>query len=173
MVSDFMKLLADTNGEQHTIEIVRDGKKLTARVDDRPYLLEASEPEPNVFLLKHEGKIFEVFVSPQNDSSKPFQVRVGTNELEIRLIDPKRLRGSIVGSEIAHGKAEIRTAMPGKIVRVLVTVGSKVQKGDGVIVVEAMKMQNELKSPKDGIITEVRSAEGDTVNSGDILVVLV
>ena len=167
-----MKLQAEIDHEKHIIEISRDGEKLTARVDDRSYLLEASEPEPNVYLFKHEGKIFEVFVSPQTNSSEPFQVRVGTNELEIALTDPKRLRGSIVGSDIAQGRAEIKTAMPGKIVRVLVAVGSKVQNGDGVIVVEAMKMQNELKSPKDGVVAGLRFTEGDTVTAGDILVVV-
>jgi biotin carboxyl carrier protein len=167
-----MKLEAQTNGKKYSVEIMRDGENLTACVDDRSYMLEASEPEANIFLFKHEGKIFQVFVSPQKDPGDPLQARIGTHELEIKLIDPKRLRGSSVSGEVAHGKAEIKTAMPGKVVRVLVAVGSEVQKGDGVIVVEAMKMQNELKSPKDGLITDIRFAEGDKVNSGDIMMII-
>ena len=62
--------------------------------------------------------------------------------------------------------------MPGKVVRILKAVGDEVAKGDGVIVVEAMKMQNEMKSPKDGVIKEIRVAESDTVGAGDILVVI-
>ena len=62
--------------------------------------------------------------------------------------------------------------MPGKVVRVLVAEGDAVQKGDGVIVVEAMKMQNEMKSPKDGVVSKIKIAEGDTVSAGDILVVI-
>ena len=62
--------------------------------------------------------------------------------------------------------------MPGKVVRVLVETGATVQTGDGIIVVEAMKMQNEMKSPKDGTIKEIRFAEGATVNAGDVLVVI-
>ncbi len=59
--------------------------------------------------------------------------------------------------------------MPGKIVRILVESGAEILQGDGVIVVEAMKMQNEMKSPKDGIVKEIRFAEGETVNAGDVL----
>ncbi len=164
-----MKLLAEINNEKHEIEITLDGSKVFANIDGRKYELESSEPEPNVYLLKHEGKIYEVFVSPQQD---PLNVRLGTNELQITLIDPKRLRG--VGGADAHaaGLAEIRTAMPGKVVRIIAAVGAEVQKGDGVMVVEAMKMQNEMRSPKDGVVKEIRAAEGATVNAGDVLAVI-
>jgi glutaconyl-CoA decarboxylase len=62
--------------------------------------------------------------------------------------------------------------MPGKVVRVLVSVGQKVSKGDGVIVVEAMKMQNEMQALSGGIVKEVRAREGDTVEGGAELVIL-
>ena len=62
--------------------------------------------------------------------------------------------------------------MPGKVVRVLVAVGAVVEKGQGLIVVEAMKMQNEMKSPKDGVVIVVKTSEGATVSAGEILVVI-
>jgi biotin carboxyl carrier protein len=62
--------------------------------------------------------------------------------------------------------------MPGKVVRVLVEAGQAVEAGQGLIVVEAMKMQNELKSPKSGTVAELRAANGSTVNAGDVLVVV-
>ena len=62
--------------------------------------------------------------------------------------------------------------MPGKVVRILVSNGAQVQKGDGVIVVEAMKMQNEMKSPKDGVVTTILVKEGDNVGAGDVLLVV-
>ena len=167
-----MKLQAAIDGAKHEIEVTRDGDRLFARVDDRDYDLEASEPEPNVFLFKHEGKIFEVFVSPQKNANDPYAIRVGTAELEITLTDPKLLRGTTTEADAVGGKAEIRTAMPGKVVRILVAKGAEVQKGDGVMVVEAMKMQNEMKSPKDGIVTAIRVKEGDAVGAGDILLVV-
>ena len=62
-----MKLQAAVDGERHEIEIAYDGGRLLARVDERHYQLEASEPESNVYLLKHEGRVFEAFVSPQKN----------------------------------------------------------------------------------------------------------
>lgn len=167
-----MKLQAELNNEKREIEILSEGDKVFARVDDREYELEASEPEPNVFLLKNENKIYEVFVSPQQNAGEPLQVKVKNQSFEINLIDPKRLRGAGGAGESADGAAEIKTAMPGKVVRVLVKPGAEIQKGDGVIIVEAMKMQNEMKSPKDGIVKEIRFSEGATVNAGEILAVI-
>jgi len=167
-----MKLQAKIDSKPHDIEIIHSDDKVSGEIDGRSFELEVSEPEPNVFVLKNEGKIFEVFVSPQKDAGGPFQVKVGTNEVEITVTDPKRLRGSAAGAEDASGKVEIKTAMPGKVVRILKSVGDSVEKGDGVIVVEAMKMQNEMKSPKDGVIQEIRVAESDTVGAGDVLVVI-
>jgi len=167
-----VKLQAEIGDDKFEIDITRENDKVFALVNERKYELDASEPEPNVFLLKHNGKIYEVFVSPQSDTTGHMNVSVGTNEFEVKLFDPKRLRGS--GSEHVHGdgKAEIKTAMPGKVVRILKSVGDTVKKGDGVIVVEAMKMQNEMKSPKDGHIAEIKVVKGDTVSAGDVLVVI-
>jgi biotin carboxyl carrier protein len=167
-----MKFIAETNGNRHDIEIVRDGARVLANIGGREYQLEASEPETDVFLFKKEGQVFEAFVSSQANSNDPKLVRVGTQVHEVRIIDPKRLRGSKSDTETSSGRAEIKTAMPGKVVRILVSAGNAVQKGDGVIVVEAMKMQNEMKSPKDGVVIEIKVAEGDTVSSGDVLVVI-
>ncbi len=167
-----MKLQAELNNEKHEIEIKRKGEKVFARVDDREYNLEASEVEPNVYLLKNENKIYEVFVSPQTNQNEPLQIKVKNQEFEINLIDPKRLRGTIGNSEQADGVAEIKTAMPGKLVRILVEAGAEIKQGEPVLVVEAMKMQNEMKSPKDGIVREIRFAEGTTVNAGDVLAII-
>lgn len=166
-----MKLQAEIGDRQLELEITRDAGKVFAGLNERDYELEASEPEPNVFLLKNRGKIYQLYVS-QQDSSGCASVTVGSNEFEVKLIDPKRLRGSGGSTTDASGKAEIKTAMPGKVVRILLSNGDEVNKGDGVIVVEAMKMQNEMKSPKDGRVSEIKVVEGDTVGAGDVLVVI-
>lgn len=167
-----MKLQAEIGDAKHQLEIKRDGEKVFADIDGRKYEVEASQPEPNVYLLKHENKVYEIFVSPNERLDEPYQVRAGTHELEIKLIDPKRLRGTSGSDALADGVAEIKTAMPGKVVRILVEKGSEVKKGEGVVVVEAMKMQNELKSPKDGVVKDIKIAEGATVSAGDVLVVI-
>ncbi len=167
-----MKLLAELNKEKHEIRLEQTGEKIRAEIDGRTYELEASEPESNVYLLKYIHKIFEVFVSPNEKPTEPFQTEVASQHFEIKISDPKRLRGTSAGIGEIEGKAEIKTAMPGKVVRVLLGEGAEVRIGDGIIVVEAMKMQNEMKSPKDGVIKEIRFNEGATVNAGDILAII-
>ena len=70
------------------------------------------------------------------------------------------------------GAAEIISPMPGKIVRVLVEAGAHVEAGAGIIVVEAMKMQNEMKAPKAGVVVSINAAVAATVNAGDVLAVI-
>lgn len=164
-----MNLQAEIGDNKHEIKISRVDGKLLASVDGRDYELETSEPEPGVFLFKHGGKVYEAAVVQPSSDGGPTQVRVGTHEFEVRVIDPKRLRGAGSGADHGDGVAEIRTAMPGKVVRVIAEAGTDVRKGDGVIVVEAMKMQNELKSPKDGVVKEIKVPEGSTVSAGEIL----
>ena len=160
-----MKLQAKIGEEKHQVEIKREGEKLFAKVNDRSYEIEVSEPEPGIFLFKHEGRVYEASVA----GGEPTHVRIGPNEFEVRVTDPKRLRGAGGGDDNTDGLVEIRTAMPGKVVRVLSEAGVEVKKGDGVIVVEAMKMQNELKSPKDGVVKQVKVSEGSTVSAGEVL----
>lgn len=158
--------------EKYEVEVRREGDQAFARIDGREYELEVSEPEKGVYLFKSNGKITEVFVSPQPKPDQPVLVQTGGHSLEITLIDPKRLRGSASGSDHGDGAAEIRTAMPGKVVRILLSAGEDVEKGEGVLVVEAMKMQNELKAPKAGIVKEIKVQEGSTVAAGDVLAVI-
>ena len=167
-----MKLIAEINDEKHEIAFKQTGERLTADIDGRIYELEASEVEPNVFLLKHENKIYQIFVSPKQNPQEPFSVFVGNYNFEIKIFDPKRLRDATDAAGGTDGTVEIKTAMPGKIVRVLVEAGAEIKKGEGVIIVEAMKMQNEMKSPKDGIVKEIRFAEGETANAGDVLAII-
>jgi biotin carboxyl carrier protein len=157
-----MKFHADVGDQKHEVEIRREGGKIFAQIDDRKYELEVSEPESGVYLFKHDGRIFEASVSNGH-------VRIGGNEFDVRLVDPKRLRGGGADADHGHGIVEVKTAMPGKVVRILVEAGATVEKGDGVVIVEAMKMQNELKSPKAGVVKDVRAREGATVGAGDIL----
>lgn len=166
-----MRLQAEIADQKHDIEINRDGREVKARVGDREYELDVSEPETGVFLIKNGGKVFEVSVDPKTADGTN-RVSLKDRVFDVKIIDPKRLRGSGGTDADASGKAEIKTAMPGKIVRILKAEGDTVEKGEGVIVVEAMKMQNEMKSPKDGSITAIKFVEGDTVAAGDVLVTI-
>jgi len=107
-----------------------------------------------------------------------WEVRVAGNEISIgqhrflfEIDDPRRWRRSSQAGG-AHGRISITAAMPGKVVRVLVREGDAVEAGAGVLVVEAMKMQNEIKSPKKGRIQRILVGEGAAVNAGDVLAIV-
>jgi len=167
-----MKFIAGSDRGKHAVEIVREDGRVFASVDGRKYVLEASEPEDGVFLFKNDGAIFEAFVSQLPNPDDAGQVHIRDEVCEIRITDPKRLRGAKSTDADASGKVEIKTAMPGKVVRILVSEGDSVQKGDGIIVVEAMKMQNEIKAPKVGNVGRIKVTEGDTVSAGDVLLTI-
>jgi biotin carboxyl carrier protein len=86
--------------------------------------------------------------------------------------DPRSLQGRRGAGAGTEGPRPVKAPMPGRVVRLLVEVGEDVEEGQGVVVIEAMKMQNELKSPKAGRVIRVGAAVGDTVGSGDVLVVV-
>jgi biotin carboxyl carrier protein len=86
--------------------------------------------------------------------------------------DPRSLQGRRGAGAGTEGPRPVKAPMPGRVVRLLVEVGEDVEEGQGVVVIEAMKMQNELKSPKAGRVIRVGAVVGDTVGSGDVLVVV-
>jgi biotin carboxyl carrier protein len=89
----------------------------------------------------------------------------------VQVVDPRELSGAATGGG-ARGRVEVRAPMPGRVVRVLVAEGAAVESGQGVVVVEAMKMQNELASPRAGTVSAIRAAEGAAVSAGEVLVVV-
>jgi biotin carboxyl carrier protein len=168
-----MKLIAEITGTKQNLEIRRDGARVWAEIDGRLYELEAHEPEAGVYLLMHGGGVYECRVETGVGTARgSSEVSVRDSVYEVALIDPKRLRGARGAGAEASGRAQVAASMPGKVVRVLVAEGAQVEAGDGLVVVEAMKMQNELKSPKSGTVVEVRAEAGATVNAGDVLVVV-
>src|SRR5208282_2958257 len=89
--------------------------------------------------------------------------------VEVR--DPRDAsRGS--RASVGSGRQNVTAPMPGKVVRVLVDVGDEVEVGQGLVVVEAMKMQNEMKASRPGRVIEVRATAGETVGPGDTLLIL-
>jgi biotin carboxyl carrier protein len=148
-----LKAIIGETEEEVGLELV--GGRVKARIGARSYELEAREIEPGTYLFFVENKVREVRVDER-----------------IKIVDPKRLRSGQNSGGHHHGVAQIVAQMPGKVVRVHVEAGTTVEKGAGVLVVEAMKMQNEMKSPRAGMIVSVNVKPGDTVNAGDVLAVL-
>jgi biotin carboxyl carrier protein len=95
-------------------------------------------------------------------------ITIGGHRFLFEIDDPRRWKRS-GHNPGADGRASIAAAMPGKIVRVLVAVGDDVVAGQGIMVVEAMKMQNEVKAPQNGRVTSIEARENDSVNAGAVL----
>jgi biotin carboxyl carrier protein len=169
-----MKLNAEIDGEKVALEVRREGGRVFGEVEGRLYELEVREVGAGEYLLIHGGRVYECRVGGEPGAAGRGALRVsaGGREYGVRLTDPKHLRGAASGGGEQGGSAQIKAPMPGKVVRVLVEAGQAVEAGEGLVVVEAMKMQNELKSPKSGTVAELRAEPGSTVNAGDVLVVI-
>jgi biotin carboxyl carrier protein len=97
---------------------------------------------------------------------------VGSARYSAELRDPRSLRARQRAGIGEEGARKLLAPMAGKVVRVLAPEKSEVEAGQGVIVVEAMKMQNEIKSPKKGVVQKILAAEGAPVSAGDVLAIV-
>ena len=126
------------------------------------------ETQPGVFSVVSGTRSYTVRV---NRTAEGFEVWVGTRHVFITVSDPRDVSNS--SKDVAHrGPQEIRALMPGKVVKVLAQLHEDVAAGAGILVVEAMKMQNEMKAPRNGRISRIFVHEGATVGAGQPLVVL-
>lgn len=167
-----MKLLADIEGEPQELSIRREAGRVFAEIDGRSIEMEVTESADGLYLLIIGGRVYDCRVGQSAAQPAKAEVRVRGQVYTISLADPKRLRAT--ASEGAHedGSAQIVAQMPGKVVRVHVEAGAQVEAGDPILVVEAMKMQNEMKSPKAGRVTAINTKAGATVNAGEVLAVI-
>lgn len=163
-----IKLQAEINGGRHDLRLRREGELVSAEVEGRVYSLEVHNPASGVFLLRSGTNVFHCRVEV-GGKPRVLNVSLRGRDYAIELSDPKRLRGSQSAGAHDHGAVQIVASMPGKVVRLLVELGSQVEAGAGIVVVEAMKMQNEMKSPKAGVVTSLSATAGATVNAGDVL----
>jgi biotin carboxyl carrier protein len=167
-----MKLHATVNDAQTDIQIRDDGSRVFAEIENRNYEFQVQESALGSYLMIHRHLVFDCRVEGRLESGKPINVAVGQTEFLVTLTDPRRLRGTTGVEAGGDDVARIVAPMPGKVARVLVAVGDQVKAGDGVVVVEAMKMQNEMKTPKAGTVTSLTAEPGATVNAGDVLAVI-
>lgn len=165
-----MKLNVKIGGRDRTVEIARDGEKTQFCLDGREIAADLMEVQPGIYSVLIGGQAFEASVTADSSSSR---VLIGGQEFPFEIADPRRWNRGRGGMAGAEGKQSIAAPMPGKIVRLLVKNGDSVEIGQGLIVVEAMKMQNEIKSPKAGKIERLDAREGQAVNAGEILAVIV
>lgn len=162
-----MKFLARHGEREIVIEIERDGAGYRVVVDGKVLEADLVSAGGHIQSLRFEdGRQFSLI---DHRSGTMHEISLSTSSIQVDLRDPLALKRSRSEDQVSAGGV-VRALMPGRIVRVLVQKGEPVRKGAGLIILEAMKMENEIVAPTDGVVTEILVAMGDTVDSGAELV---
>jgi biotin carboxyl carrier protein len=166
-----METQVEIDAKELKVSLKRSGNRVVAEVEGRRYDLTLFDVEPGVYLVLFNNQVYEYRVD-KDSRSNSLHIHTGNISYNVNVTDPRRWQRD--KSSIGHGSghARIVAPMPGKVVRVMVEVGSNVSAGQGIVVVEAMKMQNEIKTSRDGKVVEILVETGSTVNAGDLLAVI-
>src|SRR5215813_11082547 len=162
-----MKYEVCIGGQVRVVELSRNSERWRVSLDGQALDVDAVEIATNTFSILLEGESFEVRIAPAPDGS--LTLHTGIAEYTAAVEDPRAWRGRRHGAMEAEGRQQIAAPMPGKVIRLLVQEGDAVEVGQGLLVVEAMKMQNEIRSPKSGKVEKLFVKEGQAVNAGDVL----
>ena len=170
----------DTGEDEHPARITLDGqahdidwKQIAPLAPDAKGHIEAG----GRYNLLIAGKSYEVFARritrPNEKNGQSYEIFVGDQRFEVKAEDERsRLLASLIKGGEHSEEANISAPMPGLVVGVLLEVGASVDVGQPVVVLEAMKMENDLPAPIPGVVKEVLVSKGQTVDLGDVLVVI-
>lgn len=164
-----MKLFIEFGGKTHRFEIVQTGGTLRFLLDDKPLDADAAEVARGIYSILIGGEAFEVRTEV---AAGKLRVVSRGHEMLAAVRDPRQWRRRGGAALQAEGRQQIIAPMPGKIIRVLVKAGDAVETDQGLLVVEAMKMQNEIRSPKSGTVERLSVAEGQAVTAGEVVAVV-
>lgn len=139
-------------------------------IEGQTIQVDAAASGPTIYSIIEDGRQFEAMV--EEKGAHGFDVLIAGQLLHLEAVDErtKLLAGS--AAPIAEGKQAIEAEMPGKVVKISVAVGAEVREGQGIVILEAMKMENEIPSPINGTVTELGVEEGATVEGGALLFVV-
>jgi biotin carboxyl carrier protein len=160
---------ATIDGRNYRLELEHIAGDWRCRVDGREILVDAVLTRGDVLSVLIDGKAYEI---KRERTPTETHLWVGSVCYAAAVRDPRSLRSRRVGMGDDKGPKKLLAPMPGKVVRVLVEEKSEVQAGQGVLVMEAMKMQNEIKSPKKGVVQQIVVGVGASVNAGDVLAIV-
>jgi biotin carboxyl carrier protein len=155
-------------GKNYRLELERVEDRWSCRLDGREVEVDAVLARTDVLSLRMGNKAYEVKCERVGSE---VHLWVGSQCFAADVRDPRSLRGRSRPVD-EQGPRKLTAPMPGKVIRLLVSEGDEVEAGKGLIVVEAMKMQNEIKSPKNGKVQKVLVASGVAVNAGDVLAIV-
>ena len=166
-------LEVEVDGKLRRIALERKDEGYIAHLDGRAIPVDLCEPMPGVLsLLINDGETQRSYRCIRTLFADEETIALIGSRHRVAVTDPRSLRAQRKGLGAGNGAVQIKSSMPGRVARVLVTAGEDVAAQQGIVVVEAMKMQNELKSPRPARVAEVRVTAGDKVAAGQILAIL-
>ena len=166
-----MRYTAIADGDERSVEVTPTGHGYRVSVGGEVLDVDAVHLQGLALSLVVGTRSYRCDIDPGRDGGVAVLVNDHLHRLEI--LDERRLRMRRASGKFSlEGPQRVDAPMPGKVVRVLVKPGDEVQEGQGLVVVEAMKMENELKSPKAGKVTELHAVEGAAVEAGAKLAVV-
>ena len=157
------------DGTDYRLDLDREIGRWRCLLDGREVQMDAVLAQPDVLSVLIEGKVYQI---RRERLESDWRIWVGGQPYIAEVRDPRSWRGRKARGDAGKGPRHLVAPMPGKVVRFLVGENSPVEAGQGVVVVEAMKMQNEIKSPKKGRVLKLAVAEGAAVNAGDVLAIV-
>ena len=159
-----MKYTTIVDGEERVVEVTPRENGFRVAIGDRVLEIDAVKLQQSAVSLLVGRRSYRCDVEAAKDGK--VNVLVGETVYPLEILDERKLRlRRAAGKFTLEGPQRIDAPMPGKVTRVLVKLGDEVQEGQGLVVVEAMKMENELKSPKAGTVIEVFAKEGSAVEA--------
>jgi biotin carboxyl carrier protein len=166
-----MAFIAKLGEQTYTVEIEEIGKSLyRVSVDGNEFFVDGKKTGRTNYSLIVDNRSFEIEVDNAEDE---YQVLVDGRNYHVNLIDERRVRIGGTQSDVQlQGRQKVSVPMPGKVVAVLISEGDNVEKGQGLVIVEAMKMENEVRSPIAGEVKEIKVKPGDAVDGGAVLVIV-
>lgn len=165
-----MKYIATINGSEYPVEIVDERHiRLNGSVHEIDFVAIGNQP---VYSLIIDGKSYEAYICPEREA---WQVLLIGQQYEVRVEEEreKRLNRPVNVAPIENGEFHLKAPMPGLIVAVAVQEGQEIKKGQVLAILESMKMQNELRSPRDGKVERIRVRAGDNVEQKQTLLSVV
>jgi len=163
-----VQLTSSAGTRTHNVELERVGDQWRIILNGEQLDADVAEIAPNTLSILIRGESHEIRVA--HSSEGLLKIQAGLREFAAEVTDQRSWRGRRLGHVEVEGRQQITAPMAGKVVRVLVKFGEKVEVGQGLMVVEAMKMQNEIRSTKSGTVERLLAEEGQAVNAGETLV---
>jgi biotin carboxyl carrier protein len=154
------------DSKTHRVELVRQGSGWSCKLDGNDFPFDVASLHNGLLSVLVAGKSYEV---RQEVAGSEASIVVGNERFKASVRDPRSLRSRGRSSDSGQGPKKIFAPMPGKVVRIVAPQGAEVEAGQPVLVIEAMKMQNELKAPKKGKVKRISVSEGAAVEAGQTL----